>query len=275
MTDATETQHFLVIAAASRGARFFIKNALRQGHSVTALCRAEDDAAALQRMETLLENTHLAAGGTPAAAEPGTLRACNKDILDSETYRHLLTEDSSITRICCFVGVTSIREMMRRDHKLYTKTITALVKGIRQSRWVEFYYHGSSGLEGPPGQSVPRLPENFRPRWLMNLGLKIPAAQDCFDSESILADAATSGMKFVVFRPAWLTTAPAHRSYGFCFDTTSMDHEQLPLKYAKTTISREDVAEEILRVATLADAERTRWFGHGIYLVDKKSRSTQ
>ncbi len=36
------------------------------------------------------------------------------------------------------------------------------------------------------------------------------------------------------------------------------------------TISREDVAEEILRVSTLPDSEREMWFGHGVYLVDMK-----
>jgi hypothetical protein len=102
------------------------------------------------------------------------------------------------------------------------------------------------------------------------LGLKIPAAQDCFDSESLLAKAGATGLKFVVFRPAWLTTGPAKRSYGYCFDTTGMNNERLPLRDAKTTISREDVAEEILRVATLPDEERARWFGHGVYLVDMK-----
>ena len=44
-------RHFLVIASASRGARFFVKKAIQRGHRVTALCRARDDAAALERME--------------------------------------------------------------------------------------------------------------------------------------------------------------------------------------------------------------------------------
>ena len=34
-------RHFLVIAAAARGARFFIKKALEQGHNVTGLCIAD------------------------------------------------------------------------------------------------------------------------------------------------------------------------------------------------------------------------------------------
>lgn len=95
----------------------------------------------------------------------------------------------------------------------------------------------------------------------------------CKLSETLLAQAATSGLKFVVFRPASLTTAPAKRSNGYCFDTTGLDNEMLPLRDAKTTISREDVAEEILRVATLPDEERAGWFGHGVYLVEMKRRS--
>ena len=75
-------------------------------------------------------------------------------------------------------------------------------------------------------------------------------------------------MKFVVYRPAWLINGATRRSYGYCFDTTGWDNERLPVRNAKMTISREDVAEEILRVSTLSDLERTMWFGHGVYLVD-------
>ena len=75
-------------------------------------------------------------------------------------------------------------------------------------------------------------------------------------------------MKFVVFRPALLTSGAAGRSYGYCFDTTGWDNERLLLRNAKMTISREDVAEEIFRVSTLPDLERTMWFGHSVYLVD-------
>ena len=136
------------------------------------------------------------------------------------------------------------------------------------SRWVEFYYHSSSGTEGIPGKNKPRLQDNFCPQWLLNLGLKIPAAQDCFKSEGLLAEASGSGMKFVVFRPAWLTDGAAGRYYGYCFDTTVWDNERLPLHNAKMTISRDDVAEEILRVSILPDSERAIWFGRGVYLVD-------
>ena len=274
MNEPEPRQHFLVIAAAARGARFFIKKALQRGHSVTALCRAAEAPTALERMEGLLGDTPLAAGGRSPAAVPGTLRAIDQSILAPETYASLLNADPSISRICCFVGVRGLRQMMSREAKLYTQTIGALVEGMRASRWVEIYYHGSSGVEGLPGQAKPQLPENFRPQWLMNLGLKIPAAQDCFDSEALLARAAPLGLNFVIFRPAWLTTAPAKRSYGYCFDTTAMDNELLPLRDAKTTISREDVAEEILRVATLPEQERIQWFGHGVYLVDLKKRAS-
>jgi hypothetical protein len=271
MTENQPPLHFMVIAAASRGARFFIKKALRQGHDVTALCRADNDQAALERMNKLLQATTLAQGGVKASQKPGVLRTSTKNILEAETYTSLLNDDASINRVCCFVGATTLRQMMNRNGQLYTKTVRALVEGMRNSRWVEFFYHGSSGSEGIPGENVALLPDNFKPRWIMNLGLKIPAAQDCFESEKLLAKASPAGMQFVVFRPAWLTTAPAQRSYGYCFDTTGIDKEELPLREAKTTISREDVAEEILRVATLPDEKRARYHSHGIYLVDMKS----
>ena len=38
MSHPTPSYHFLVIAAASRGAWFFLKKALQPGHSATALC---------------------------------------------------------------------------------------------------------------------------------------------------------------------------------------------------------------------------------------------
>ena len=269
ITSRAPKHHFLVIAAASRGARFFSKQALRQGHDVTALCRAVDDEAALERMQKLLAQTSLTDGQVAEAHVPGELRASCLNILEAQTYERLLTSDASIDRVSCFVGVTGLRQMMSRSVKLYTQTIGALIEGMRASRWVEFFYHGSSGLEGPPGESHPQVPANFSPKWLLDLGLKVPAAQDCFESESLLAAAAVDGMKFTVFRPAWLTTAPASRNYGYCFDTTSMDDGAFPLRDAKTTIGREDVAEEILRVATLPDHERAQWFGRGVYLVDR------
>ena len=54
----------------------------------------------------------------------------------------------SIDSVCCFVGVVGVRRMMSQSERLYTRTIGALIEGMRASRWVEFFYHGSSGLEG-------------------------------------------------------------------------------------------------------------------------------
>ena len=209
-----------------------------QGHSVTALCRAEEDRVALKRIEACLADTVLLNGSIPPVYIQGTLHAGSRNILYSETYRSLFDEHSSSNRVCCFVGVTSVRQMMRRDEKLYNRTIQALVHGMRKSRWVEFFYHGSSGSEGLPGQNIPQLSANFRPEWILNWGLKIPAAQDCFASEMLLVEAKLSGLKFVVFRPAWLTTAPAKRSYGYCFDTTAMDDGGLPLRGALSVLGQ-------------------------------------
>ena len=64
-------RHFLVIAAAARGARFFIKNALKQGHDVTGLCRADSDKAALERINSLLQKTELTPGGIHSSDKVG------------------------------------------------------------------------------------------------------------------------------------------------------------------------------------------------------------
>ena len=143
---------FLDIAAASRSAQFFVKKALQQGHFVTALCRAVDDAGALARMQALLDKTTLTHGGLPSADTAGIIETFDRNILDSETYPMLLNQDTSIGRVCCFVGVTSLGQILRRDIRLYSQTIQALITGMIKSRWVEFYYHGSSGTEGIPGK---------------------------------------------------------------------------------------------------------------------------
>ncbi len=95
----------------------------------------------------------------------------------------------------------------------------------------------------------------------------IPAFKEYLKSEVILAQARAEGLKFVIFRPAGLKNGSAKRQYGHSFDTTGLDKEDLPLRHAKKSISREDVAEEILRVATLPESERLKWHGHEVYLV--------
>lgn len=265
-----QKRHFLVVAAASQGARLFIKKALRQGHDVTALCRAPDDQGALKRVTKLINEATLTGGGIEAAQTEGKLQARNSNILEPDTYAALLDGDPSIDAVCCFVGVIRLKEMLNKEHKLYTRTISAIIEGMRQSRWVEFFYHGSSGSEGPPGENNAKLPENFTAKWLLNPFLHMPAVKNYRKSEELLAQSSTEGMRFVIFRPAFLTNGPAKRQYGYCFDTTGLDKEELPLRHTTMTISREDVSEEILRVATLPEHERESWHGHGVYLVDLK-----
>lgn len=264
-----QKRHFLVIAAASRGARFFIKNALMQGHDVTAMCRAQSDQDALGRMSKILTETKLTAGNMTLAKNKGVLKATNISILRAESYKTILTNDSSINAICCFVGVTKVSDMLNSQYSIYTDTIGAVVEGMKQSRWVETFYHGSVGTEGLPGASVTAWPANYNV--IANiLPVIFPVYRNVTESEAILAQAATEGLEFVIFRPAALKDSPAKRHYGYSFDTTGLDKADLPLKHAKISISREDVAEEILRVTTLPELERKEWHGHGVYLVDMK-----
>ncbi|MDP6968216.1 MAG: NAD(P)H-binding protein, partial [Gammaproteobacteria bacterium] len=269
-------KHFLVVAAASRGARLFIKKALQEGHDVTAICRAESESAALVRMTALLHKTTLTANPLcdSPAKEPlklGILRATNRSILSEETYITLLQNDLSIDAVCCFVGITKLADMLNKQNKLYSQTITAIIRGMQKSRLVEFYYHGSSGTEGVPGNSFAKLPDNYRLKWLLNMFNNMPMVKDYRESERLLAEAGDHGMQFVIFRPAFLTNGPAKRLYRYCFDTTGFDNQMLPLKHSTMDISREDVAEEILRVASLPDTERRDWFGHGVYLANMKA----
>lgn len=159
----TIKHHFLVIAAASLGAQFFVKKALQQGRSLTALCRAMDDDGALARMQALLDKTTITHGGLPSADTAGIIEAFDKNILDFETYQMILNQDSSIGRVCCFVGVTSLGQILRRDIRLYSQTIQVSITGMINSRGVEFYCRSSSGTEGIPGKKTEAATHNFRP----------------------------------------------------------------------------------------------------------------
>jgi hypothetical protein len=96
-----------------------VKKALQQGHSVTALCRAVDDAGALALMQALLDKITLTHGGLPSDDTAGIIEAFDRNILDSETYQMLINQDTPIGRVCCFVGVTSLGKILRRDIRLY------------------------------------------------------------------------------------------------------------------------------------------------------------
>ena len=89
----------------------------------------------------------------------------------------------------------------------------------------------------------------------------------------LLNEAGMSGLRFAVFIPAWLTTAPAKKFYCHFLDITALDYGALLLRNAKMTIRWEDVAEEILRVAAISKQERVRWFGYGVHSVDMKLRA--
>ena len=219
MGHPTPRHHFLVIVAVSQAVRFFVKNGPARGQLVTALCRAVEDASIHASMQALLDKTIFTHGGLPSADTPGIIQAFDRNILDPETYL-MLNQDTSIDRVCYFVGATGLGQMLKRDIRFYSQTIQALITGMINSRWVEFYCHGSSGTEEIQGKNKPRLPDNFRSQWLLNLGLKIPASQDCFKSEDLLAEASCSGIKFVVFRLAWLTNKTSGRSYDYCFDNS-------------------------------------------------------
>jgi len=265
-------RHFLVIAAAARGARFFIKKALKQGYNITGLCRADSDTEALKRLKKLLKETALTPDGRHSNDTVGKLQAKSSNILDAQTYKTILEENPTIDAIVCFVGApTTIKGQYSRKLQLYTKTYGAMTEGMKISRWVETFVHGSSGSEGIPGQhKFLKLPANFKLKWLLEKFGKTPAAQNYFESEHILADAKEDGLKFILFRPAFLTSGIAKRNFGFCFDSTELNNKELPLEKTKMSISREDVAEEILRVATLPKIERKKYYGHGIYIVDMK-----
>ena len=114
---------------------------------MTALCRAVDNAGALARMQALLDKTTLTYGGLPSDDTAGIIEAFDRNILDSETYQMPLTQDTSIGRVCCFVGVTSLGQILRRDIRLYSQAMQASITGMINSRWVEFYCHSSSGTE--------------------------------------------------------------------------------------------------------------------------------
>ncbi|PSU28740.1 hypothetical protein [Photobacterium lutimaris] len=283
-----QKRHFLVVAATSRVARIFIKNALLQGHNVTAMCRAPSDEDALRRVTQILAETALTsttltdaniaatkpAGTTAPSSRPGQLKATNANIIRADSYKDILTGDPSIDAVCCFVGVTTFKDMLRASCSIYTDTISALVSGMKQSRWVETFYHSSVGTEGIPGGSVTAWPANYNV--IANLlPVIFPVYKNVTASENILAQAANDSSPYIIFRPAALKDTPAQRRYGYSFDTTSLDSTgldktALPLRHAKISISREDVAEEILRVATLPEQERKNWHGHGVYLVDMK-----
>jgi len=263
-------RHFLVIAASSRGGRLFTKMALRAGHDVTALCRAASHEAATERMHRLLESAELTPGGPEPLHPPGRLTARNSNILDPATYRALLDEDPTIDAIVCFVGPTRLKDMMSRRYSIYTDTIGAMLEGMEQSRTVEVLYHSSVGTEGVPRDANVGWPSAY-PFLARLVPSFLPVFKNVTASERMLGRSGIEGLEFIVFRPSTLTDDAAVRRTGYALDHSSSNPPTLPTASATTSISREDVAEEILRVASLPRDTRSTYHGHAVYLTSLSS----
>ena len=74
-----------------------------------------------------------------------------------------------------------------------------MTNGMKISRWVETFVHGSSGSEGIPIQNkYLKLPENYKLKWLLEKIGKTSTAKNYFESEHILADAKEDDLKFIL-----------------------------------------------------------------------------
>ena len=108
-------RHFLVIASASRGARFFVKKAIREGiASLHSVARET-----MRPRWSAWKRFSLKPGSPQADFVPGKLEARALNILEPQTYRDLLNNEPSIDSVCCFVGVVGVRRMMSQS-ELYT-----------------------------------------------------------------------------------------------------------------------------------------------------------
>ncbi len=158
---------------------------------------------------------------------------------------------------------------MSSSYSIYTNTIKAIINGTAKNRSVEIYYHSSVGVMGIPAEARLELPENYS--LIQKIGIHfVPVFRNVVESERLLGGALNKNLKYIVFRPATLTNKKASRNIGFSFNETGYRNEMFPLSKAKTTISREDVAEEILRVAELSQEARENYYSNAVYLVEMK-----
>ena len=103
-----------------------------------------------------------------------TIQALDRNILVPETFQMLLYQDNFIDRVNLCWNYQLMPNTTRIS--LYSQTIHAFNHRMRDRRWVEFYYHGSSGTEGDSSKKInPGCQGILRPQWLLNLGLKVPA----------------------------------------------------------------------------------------------------
>ncbi|MEL6728677.1 MAG: hypothetical protein AAFP81_13475 [Pseudomonadota bacterium] len=265
----TSKRHFLVVAATSRCARLFIKKALLSGHDVTALCRAADDESALTRMHKVLGETEISDPPRPPSEDPGTLKASNRNILEASTYAHLLAADDTIDSLCCFVGTTSSRQAMSPFTRLYTDTIRAILDGMAESRAVEVLYHSSVGAGGTPANAYIYWPDNY-PRMSWAIAWVAPVFRNVARSERLFEKHDKPHTEYITFRPGSLKDHGAESNYEVLVDLSKKRPFKAELSEMKISIGREDVANEMLRVATLALDDRKALYGRSLYLADRK-----
>lgn len=263
-------RHFLVIGGTSRVARFFIKKALLEGHVINVLCRAQTDGEALKRIYNNLLQTTLKAQHNKIEQhnfDMGSLKAHADDMHNPESYRKILINNPNIDAVVSFIG-PSEKTLFNFKMNLYTSMIRALIEGMHQSRQVEFHYHSSVGNEGVPGQSKTKLPAHYSFFLNMTFSILFPVFKNLTKSENLLAK--NGKMNFIIYRPDALIDTEAKRNFLSTFDYVQFGKNDFDLRQASKCISREDVAEEILRIATLPLEKRNVYFGHGLYLVDRK-----
>jgi nucleoside-diphosphate-sugar epimerase len=265
------SKHFLVVGGTSRVARYFIKKALLSGYNVTTLCRASDDIAATIRMQEILTKTKLTPNNTTKlinSIRPGQLTALSHDVTKENTYIRLFSANPTINAIFSFIGPNK-NTLFNFKIDLYTSTVSAIISGIKKSRSIEFYYHSSVGTEGIPGECKTKLPAHYSKFENFMFSKIYPVFKNVTESENILGKSKKDGIKFVVFRPDALTDSAAKRKFIFTFDNVKFNKPDFDLNKASKFISREDVAEEILRVVDLPLESRQKYFGHAVYLVDQ------
>ncbi|MEO1360188.1 MAG: hypothetical protein AAFU81_07600, partial [Pseudomonadota bacterium] len=76
--------------------------------------------------------------------------------------------------------------------------------------------------------------------------------------------------EYITFRPGSLKDHGAESNYEVLVDLSKKRPFKAELSEMKISIGREDVANEMLRVATLALDDRKALYGRSLYLADRK-----
>ncbi|MEM9841128.1 MAG: hypothetical protein AAF767_00710, partial [Pseudomonadota bacterium] len=205
----------------------------------------------------------------PPSDGVGTLKASNRNILEASTYADLLVADATIDGLCCFVGTTSSRQAMSPFTRLYTDTIRAILDGMTESRAVEVLYHSSVGAGGAPANAYVYWPDNY-PSISWAIAWVAPVFRNVARSERLFEQHETPHTDYITFRPGSLKDHSAESNYEVLVDLSKKRPFKAELSDMKTSIGREDVANEMLRVATLPAEDRKTLYGKSLYLADRK-----